>query len=429
MRFPRPLASLALLGLMLACSDGHDPASAPRPLRFIDIVTNYSPRSYSPTATCGLAADSTVYCWGSNRSDRLGRTTTGTLCPDADPANRIRCALAPARVPSAPKLAKLAAGTDYFCGLTGDGSPYCWGFSQTSDGAGLEFGASGTTLPGGLHLTQISAGIGTICGVTMAGAGVCWGDYQGGMRGDPTVDPDTAPVGLTPNLIPGLSFSAILTRQYTTCGLTTTGAVYCWGGAYLGGLGNGSIPTQGHCGGGWTPCTSTPGPVAGGHSFVSLTAGRYHFCGLTASHSVFCWGGDTGGALSPVEAALTTCAEPNEPVRLCAQEPVALPQFTGWYGVFAGDYTSCVLDGAGGASCWGNNEYGQAGNGGGPGQVDRPVAGGLRFTLIAPGTDHSCGVAADSLAWCWGENSAGALGDGTGEDSSVPVAVVGPAEP
>jgi alpha-tubulin suppressor-like RCC1 family protein len=430
MRVSHLLASLVLATLSLACSDSHSPSPSPRPLKFIDIVTNYSPRSYSPTATCGVAVDSTAYCWGSNRSDRLGRSTTSTLCPDVDPANQIHCALQPARVPNAPKLVKLAAGTDYFCGLTADGSPFCWGFSQTSDGSGLEFGAAGATLPGGLHLSQLSAGIGTICGVTITGAGVCWGDYQGGMRGDPTVDPDTALATLTPNPVPGLTFASILTRQYTTCGLTTAGSAYCWGGAYLGGLGDGSAPTQNNCGGGWSPCSSTPRLVSGGHTFVELTAGRFHFCGLTAAHSVWCWGGDAGGALGPAEGDLTTCAEANEPVRLCAQGPVQMPQFgLGWFGLFAGDFTTCGLLSDAAAACWGNNDYGQAGNGGGPGRGDRPVAGGIQFRVIAPGTDHSCGIAVDSLAWCWGENSAGALGDGTGEDSNIPVAVVGPAEP
>lgn len=423
-------SGLALVVLSVACSDGqHSPSNASRPLKFIDIVSNYRPRSYAPTATCGLAADSTVYCWGSNRNSRLGRPTTGTRCPDNDPSNTIACALQPAPVPNAPKLASLVAGTDYFCGLTADGTPYCWGFSQTSDGSGIDFGETPSPLPGGLHLTQLGAGIGTLCGVATTGAGVCWGDYQGGMRGDATADPDTAQLSLTPNTIPGHTFSAIYPREYTTCGLATDGSAWCWGGDYLGGLGSSGAATQGHCGAGWAPCARTPVAVAGGLTFTSLAAGRYHFCGLTAGHQIFCWGGDANGALNEGEGGLVPCAEPGEPVRRCAPEPiaVALPLFAS---VVAGDATTCGISTSQQfTACWGNNEYGQAGNGGGPTSALQPVRGGHTFLRIAPGTDHTCGIAADSLAWCWGEGSAGALGDGKGEDSSEPVAVVGPAEP
>lgn len=428
MRVVRLAVGLAVFASGAACSDSSSPSHQSRPLKFIDIVANYRPRSYSPTATCGLAADSTVYCWGSNRSNRLGRQTTGTTCPDADPGDVIACALQPARVPNAPKMRVLAAGTDYFCGLATDGAPFCWGASQTSDGSGIEFGVAPLALPGGYHLTQLGAGIGTICGVTTTGTGVCWGDYQGGMRGDPAADPDTAQVTLAPNTIANLTFTGIYPRQYSTCGLTTAGAAYCWGGDYLGGLGNTGAPTQGHCGGGWNPCALTPVPVAGGLTFTSLAAGRFHFCGATAAHDILCWGGDAGGALNILEDGLGPCAEPGEPLRLCAPEPVGIPRVVAWDAVEAGDNTTCG-SGAGITLCWGNNDYGQAGNGGGPAMLNLAVMGGHEFRRVAPGTDHTCGIAVDSLAWCWGENSAGQLGDGTGVDSNIPVAVLGPAEP
>src|SRR6185503_18848341 len=81
--------------------------------------------------------------------------------------------------------------------------------------------------------------------------------------------------------------------------LTTTGQAYCWGQGTSGQLGNG-IPAD----------VSTPVQVAGGFTFVSLTASEVGVCGLTAGGRAFCWGaspshGD-GTALnrtSPVEVA------------------------------------------------------------------------------------------------------------------------------
>ena len=58
----------------------------------------------------------------------------------------------------------------------------------------------------------------------------------------------------------------------------------------------------------------------------------------------------------------------------------------------------------------------------------------LQGTQIAANTDlaisgatHSCGVTVDERAYCWGDNSFGQLGDGEGWNSLVPVPVAGPA--
>jgi alpha-tubulin suppressor-like RCC1 family protein len=425
---PRLAWPLALLIIGTACSDSTGPGRGTRPLKFIDIVTNLAPRSYSPTASCAVTADSTLYCWGSNRSNRLGLLSTTSTCPDIG-GGMIECERHPVQVPGAPKLTHLAGGTDYFCGLGSDGTPYCWGHSQTSDGAGLDFGLGPTPLPGGLHLLQISAGLGYICGATVAGQGVCWGDYQSGVRGDPGVDPDTAEANLSPNLIAGLSLTTLVARQFDTCGLTTAGDAYCWGGDYYGGLGGSAGVLQLNCGPGWSPCTATPVAVAGGLKFVALTGGRFHFCGLTAGGDAWCWGPATGGALTGAEAEVQGCDQSGFPTMLCAPAPVALPRYLPWKVLVAGDFTTCGLIADGAATCWGNDEYGQAGVGGGPADVDHQVEGGHHFTVIAPGTDHTCGITSDSLAFCWGENTAGQLGDDTGMDSNVPVAVVGPAAP
>jgi alpha-tubulin suppressor-like RCC1 family protein len=40
--------------------------------------------------------------------------------------------------------------------------------------------------------------------------------------------------------------------------------------------------------------------------------------------------------------------------------------------------------------------------------------------------NHLCAIKVDGSAWCWGENDFGQLGDGTTTDSDVPVRVLDP---
>ncbi|MBA2458536.1 MAG: hypothetical protein H0V43_06220 [Gemmatimonadales bacterium] len=91
----------------------------------------------------------------------------------------------------------------------------------------------------------------------------------------------------------------------------------------------------------------------------------------------------------------------------------------------AGGSHTCGVTTGGAAYCWGDNDYGQLGNGA---TTDRSspvaVAGALQFAMADPGGSFSCGVTTGSRAYCWGLNSSGQLGNGRqGENQSTPVRV------
>jgi len=54
-----------------------------------------------------------------------------------------------------------------------------------------------------------------------------------------------------------------------------------------------------------------------------------------------------------------------------------------------------------------------------------PVAGGLSFTMLSAGSQHTCGLATDSTAYCWGSNYFGNLGDSTTTDRNAAAPVAG----
>lgn len=79
--------------------------------------------------------------------------------------------------------------------------------------------------------------------------------------------------------------------------------------------------------------------------------------------------------------------------------------------------------------CWGNNENGQLGNNSESVSSTVPVAvdtsgvlAGKTVTAISAENYHTCVIASGSV-YCWGDNQYGQLGNGTTTNSRVPVAV------
>ena len=89
-------------------------------------------------------------------------------------------------------------------------------------------------------------------------------------------------------------------------------------------------------------------------------------------------------------------------------------------GVSAGDKFACAV-GAGIVQCWGNNDYGQLGNGTAKASAaSAPVfgIGGTPASVSAGGTS-ACALTEAGAVYCWGDNSAGQLGTGSPDSQST----------
>jgi alpha-tubulin suppressor-like RCC1 family protein len=168
-------------------------------------------------------------------------------------------------------------------------------------------------------------------------------------------------------------------------------------------------------GDGSTTDRSAPVAVSGLSSgSAAVAAGAYHSCALNAYGRARCWGFNYSGQLGD---ATTT----DSPV------PVWVSGTSLGVTVIApGGYHTCQLNGIGNARCWGANGSGQLGDGtttdsSVPVDVSGLSSGGA---VIAAGGFHGCAVIPGGGIECWGNNFYGQLGNGTSNGSSVPVSVI-----
>ena len=163
--------------------------------------------------------------------------------------------------------------------------------------------------------------------------------------------------------------------------------------------------------------TSTRPPLTGA---TAVAAGGYHSCAVMPGGSIKCWGQNGSGQLG--NGTFST----DPATGFGSTVAVDVVGILGATQVDAGQSSTCALLAGGTVKCWGENGFGQLGNGTFvDSAVPVTVTGVSGATALATGTQHACAVLGDGTVTCWGKNNEGQLGDGTTTDSNVPVATVG----
>ncbi|MEM9242644.1 MAG: hypothetical protein AAGA27_01120 [Pseudomonadota bacterium] len=330
---------------------------------------------------------------------------------------------------------QIAVGYDSTCGIATNGKTYCWGSNlQGQLGINNNDNTYQSTIPVAVdtdvEFVQISSGFGINCGVTADYAAYCWGANNSGALGTGSIGGNSA---VPAQVTGGHSFKQISVGYKSTCAVTTDNYAYCWGSNLQGQLGNTSYGSSS------LASTGTPAQVLDEEgnpiSLAQISMGQFSACGLNASGEAYCWGANNFGQLGIGNIngdSNVTCTEEknnNQSVEVSCF-PYAKPVTTNQDGVAlnfnnikVGHQTACgVAKTDGETYCWGDNEYGQLGNGesGATAYKKQPTAveGGQKFLTVSAGHLTTCAINTNKKAYCWGANAAGQLGIDTYTDPS-----------
>ena len=255
-----------------------------------------------------------------------------------------------------------------------------------------------------------------------------WGANDFGQLGDGTTIPRATPMPVLPGAV------AVANGGHHGLALKADGTVWAWGDNAFGQLGNGT-----------TNSSLSPIQVPDLGGIVAIAAGDSHSLALGSNSVIFAWGNNSWGQLgdgTTTRRLLPTLVR-DVVVRTVSPGGVVVSvngvtSFGGVAAIAAGAYHSLALKGdlPGGGGLggyqvlsWGDNRYGQLGDGTMTGKLvptsvvsDNGIAS-HGISNIAAGAHHSLALKKNGGVVAYGYNRYGQLGDGTTITRLVPTRV------
>jgi alpha-tubulin suppressor-like RCC1 family protein len=292
------------------------------------------------------------------------------------------------------------------------GTLQAWGHGNSGQ---LGVGTTGSSdapvtvkLPAGVAITKVAAGGRHTLAVTSTGQVLSWGYNFHGQLGDGNNAESRLPV--TVPLPSGTVVTAVAAGDIDSLAVTSTGLLYSWGANQYGQLGDAS-----------TQPSNVPVRVkfAKGTKIVAAGTSYNYAMALTSGGQVYTWGYNGSGQLG---TGFYTASE--------IPQLVKLPHGTKVVKIANGGYDGLALTAGGKLWAWGDDAFGQLGNGNfktslQPVRVKIPA--GVTIVSIGAGSEHGIALTSTGAALTWGRGTWGQLGNGAKANHDLPVQVRLPA--
>jgi len=347
-------------------------------------VTNAIEVSAGEGDSCAVLSSGHIDCWGDNFDGQLGNDS-------AEHSDT------PVEVQGVTTAIHVAVGSKHSCAVLSSGHVDCWGI-ESFEAIGYPRNTP-VEVPGITDAIEASAGDGDSCVLLSSGHVECWEENHDGQLGDGSTEASEIPVevqGVT-------TATQIAEGRDHSCALLASGHISCWGDNDSGQLGDDT-----------TGDSDIPVDVEGVTNATQLAAGGEDSCAVLSNGHIDCWGDNFYGQLGDDTIA-------------SSDTPAEVRDATNVTQVATGASNSCALLSGGDVECWGDNEFGQLGDAinGGNRYTPGGVQGVTGAVQVAVDYAHSCALLSTGHVECWGENFYGQLGDGTTERSETPVEVHG----
>lgn len=294
-------------------------------------------------------------------------------------------------------------GGSYNAALTKDGGLYTWGYNSYGRlGNGTE---DGSYVPKKI-LSNVSEFMlaSTYAGaITKNGDLYMWGANNNGQLGNGTTIRQLKPVKVMSSVQ-----SVQLNNYEYTAAVKKNGDLYMWGANSYGQIGNNS-----------TSGLSETKPVKVLENVKTVELSRERTAAITMDGDLYCWGWNFEGQVGDgTDRGMFGFAERYSPIKVLSDvNSVKLS---------SGNTAAVTTDGL--LYIWGDNMYGQIGDGTGSfgnSEVNSPVMVMSGVKAFDIGTYNSSALTEDGSLYVWGENTFGQIGNGTvDKEQFTPVKVL-----
>ncbi|MEF2176105.1 MAG: InlB B-repeat-containing protein [Candidatus Absconditabacteria bacterium] len=157
--------------------------------------------------------------------------------------------------------------------------------------------------------------------------------------------------------------------------------------------------------------TTVAGSCATAIDYDKISLGTNHTCGIKTDGKLYCWGDNAYGQLGDG----TTTQRSN---------PTLIDGTNNYLQVSSGRRHTCALRSDNKLYCWGWNLRGQVGDGSTTQRSSPvPIDSANSYKYVSTSLSNSCAIRLDDKIYCWGFNSSGQVGDGSTTQRNSPVPV------